>query len=1213
MFAGVNGLILRTALLARSGGVSCLRALSAIGFLVALLFALNFANVTTAHAKVKATTSASEEKNYARIILDFNKLPKYESKVDDTILVFRFTEKVDLNFSKLIEKLPNYIGVARVDPDGRAFRLAFINNFKVNIMEAGSKVFIDILAVGWQGLPPNLPQDVVREITRRAAEIEAQNKEAEKQIKKSKDVFIANLRVGVLPTFTRLSFEWNRFVTAKLDREGQDITLTFGQPVAVDVGRVRSNLPKHLKKIDAKAGTLTSSVVMRVAKGAKVRGFREGNNYVVDLSPSDAQLSKQLDELANKVAGEEKQSGDEKTPGPEEVELVVLEKEPSKKANIEEKADEIEVVRSKFSEFNPDVFDLSMFGDGVNKMDLPAVHLDRSEGDGDQLRSPDADGVAIVERKSDGTIKRRAKARKPRAKTPYLEKQTGYVDVHFPFEKTVAAAGFIRGDVVWLVFDSQINIDLAGVMKSGDGLIKDVRKVKLNNGQLILLKLKKRALFALTHAENMWTASIGEMVTAKADLLHLRRKVTTKDRRYISIGVQQPGHIYWMHDETIGDRVGIVTAFPPAAQLSKPQKFVEFDTFGTAHGIALKPKADDVEMRIGYREVVIARYQGLNVSDGKVLPGRVRGPRKKENDLVGFLDFKKWRGDTKGSFMNQLSSLESKIAAAPNEKKKFKSQRDYVRFLVANELGAESLGLIKRIISEQPVRQNEIDLRLMQAAASIMMSRPRDAIKSLSLGLLHNNDHAALWRGAAKAMLGEWPDVIKQIRLGEDAIGLYPAAQQARFRQAAAEAAYNLKNYGLMEKFLRHLQKEVGVTGVDMKSKLLTAQYLSDMGRTNDAKDFYQKVANSSDAPLSAKAKVDLLNIKIANKEIEPDKALSELEGMQIMWRGDKTELEMLTSLSKLYAERGQYRHAFLTMKQAVTSFPGDQTAHAIQDDMAKVFKSIFLLNKQTKMRPIEALSLFYDFKELTPVGRVGDDMIRILADRLIDVDLLDHAAELLDHQVTKRVHGAARSQVAAKLAMVHLMNRKPILALRTIGSTRQPDLPDQVKRARDLLEARALGEMGRVDGAIDVLNRLSGPEIDRLKADAYWNAQQWRKAGEQLEKILGSSWNSREALAPYQRKDVLRAAISYSLADDAFALSRLRKKFYNKMVNSDDANSFIVVTKAAKQDGEAYKQLAKDIASTNTLDAFMKQYRDQFGKTISSDPLSRGPSDQEG
>ena len=50
-----------------------------------------------------------------------------------------------------------------------------------------------------------------------------------------------------------------------------------------------------------------------------------------------------------------------------------------------------------------------------------------------------------------------------------------------------------------------------------------------------------------------------------------------------------------------------------------------------------------------------------------------------------------------------------------------------------------------------------------------------------------------------------------------------------------------------------------------------------------------------------------------------------------------------------------------------------------------------------------------------------GDDMIRKLADRLVSVDLLDRAGDLLNHQVRERLEGEDKSRVGMRLAMIHL------------------------------------------------------------------------------------------------------------------------------------------------------------------------------------------------
>jgi len=67
-------------------------------------------------------------------------------------------------------------------------------------------------------------------------------------------------------------------------------------------------------------------------------------------------------------------------------------------------------------------------------------------------------------------------------------------------------------------------------------------------------------------------------------------------------------------------------------------------------------------------------------------------------------------------------------------------------------------------------------------------------------------------------------------------------------------------------------------------------------------------------------------------------------------------------------------------------------------------------------MRPVDALALFYDFLDLTPIGRDGDEMIRRLTTRLVAIDLLAPAEQLLEHQVKGAWRrGARRRRNAAR------------------------------------------------------------------------------------------------------------------------------------------------------------------------------------------------------
>ncbi len=247
-------------------------------------------------------------------------------------------------------------------------------------------------------------------------------------------------------------------------------------------------------------------------------------------------------------------------------------------------------------------------------------------------------------------------------------------------------------------------------------------------------------------------------------------------------------------------------------------------------------------------------------------------------------------------------------------------------------------------------------------------------------------------------------------------------------------------------------------------------------------------------------------------------------------------------------------------------------------------------------------MALFYDFKEFMPVGRRGDEIIRRLADRLVELDLLDQAAEMLQHQIDNRLQGAQRASVAARLAMVRLMNRQPAEALRALGNTRLAELPRDIRRARQLLEAKALSDLSRTDLALDILTDESGPEVDRLRADILWTARRWREAGEAHERILGEAWRKEEPLlSERERADALRAAVAYVMSEEALAIDRLRTKFAAPMAQTPDARLFGFITGLDRARPGDLRELTRAVANADTLTEFMNEYRKRYPEMATS------------
>jgi hypothetical protein len=220
--------------------------------------------------------------------------------------------------------------------------------------------------------------------------------------------------------------------------------------------------------------------------------------------------------------------------------------------------------------------------------------------------------------------------------------------------------------------------------------------------------------------------------------------------------------------------------------------------------------------------------------------------------------------------------------------------------------------------------------------------------------------------------------------------------------------------------------------------------------------------------------------------------------------------------------------------------------------------------------------------------------MIRILSDRLVTVDLLDQAAELLDHQVKFRLRGQKKSKVGAKLAVVYLLNQEPREALRAIRMSRYPRIDEVTEQERRHLEARSLAEIERRSEALHVLEGDTSEAAEQIRADVYWRAKDWSQAAERIEGLLERSLRDNELL-PSERFQVMRLAVALALAGDRDGLDRVRDRFNDVMEPTPDSASFRILTSDVAQTNVTFRELASTIASVSTLETFMSSYKEKI------------------
>jgi tetratricopeptide (TPR) repeat protein len=447
-----------------------------------------------------------------------------------------------------------------------------------------------------------------------------------------------------------------------------------------------------------------------------------------------------------------------------------------------------------------------------------------------------------------------------------------------------------------------------------------------------------------------------------------------------------------------------------------------------------------------------------------------------------------------------------------------------------------------------------------------------------------------LWRGLSETALESWKEANAHLEQASTVMHRYPVAWQARAILAQADAAMGMGRLDLADAALLRLPK-------DLDGKEAVAAELA-QARLQAAQNHYDKavrhftlVEKSGDERLAAAAIFHRTNAALGAGVITVPQAIEQFEKLRFRWRGDALELKTLRKLASLYFGAGRWHDGLKILRVATQNFQGQEAARIAQDDMRGAFVRLFLNKGADKMKPVDALALFYDNLDLTPIGPDGDEMIRRMSDRLVAVDLLGPAANLLAYQVDKRLEGVARAQVATRLAAVYLMDHKPDKAVAAIRDSQITGLPEEEMHQRMILQARAFAALKQWDNALDFIAVDQAEDTKRLRADIYWEAGNWAVAGQKIEELLDARAAVPAPFSVTERAEVLRAAVCYSLANDEASLARLRTNYAARMKGTPDANLFAVLSSDIDQHGLAFREAAAKIASVDTLQSFMKDF----------------------
>jgi tetratricopeptide (TPR) repeat protein len=606
----------------------------------------------------------------------------------------------------------------------------------------------------------------------------------------------------------------------------------------------------------------------------------------------------------------------------------------------------------------------------------------------------------------------------------------------------------------------------------------------------------------------------------------------------------------WLTDPLAGDRFAAVTALAPGKGFADRRRTIDLALLPTAHGLAVETPASDLAIQADGDLVTLSRPGGLTLSPpSAALEAAAAGgdaPRRAKHPALILAEWAEVGEEGFPARHRRLqdAAVQESMAAGDDPRAPAEARFALARFLVGSGLGYEAIGVLNSIVAQAPNMAGEPELRGLRGAARALIGRMEEAQGDFASAAVASDPASAVWRGYIASTQGDWESARQAFDAGASAVDEFPTEWRARFGAAHAMAALEMGDLDAARALLAYSFSQDAPAADQLTARLIQARLFELVGQPERALAVYTAIGRAPLDAVSVPAKLGIVRLSLAKGTMKADAAARELEGLRWRWRGDATELAVIRQLGQLYLSQGLYREALTALKGAGPNLNRLEGAAEIQADLGSAFRMLFLEGGADGLQPVQALGLFYDFRELTPIGADGDEMVRRLSRRLVDVDLLDQASELLKYQVENRLEGVAKAQVATDLAAIYLMDRQSEPALQAIWASRSTILPAPLNAERRALEARALMDLGRFDHALEVLGDDASTEAREVRAEVFWKQRNWAPAAAIYEGLLGERFRTPGALTAAEEARLIRAGVGYSLGADSAALTRLSRNY---------------------------------------------------------------------
>ncbi|MEO1249629.1 MAG: hypothetical protein AAFW76_07290, partial [Pseudomonadota bacterium] len=526
-------------------------------------------------------------------------------------------------------------------------------------------------------------------------------------------------------------------------------------------------------------------------------------------------------------------------------------------------------------------------------------------------------------------------------------------------------------------------------------------------------------------------------------------------------------------DPEIGDVLVVAPLQVPTMGLARERRFVEVRLLPSIQGLVAELLADSVTMRIVRQGVEITTSDGLILSplgDRRASTVNTFGAPIPDS----LLRIGDWQGPP-AQFNKRRQALQRNVAVADDENLP-RARLDLARFYVSHGYGSEASGLLSLMRSADESLSDRPDFRALDGAAKLLVGDPVEALDAFDHDELRDREEIAIWRAATHAELADWPAANEDFALARPLLAAYPDPFADYFYFRAGRAALEMGELDALGAMIDLLSSATDQASDQWAmTDYFRGMIALETGDLAEAEAALGRAAGSDDPKIHILASLALVDQGTARGTLTAEQAADELESLRFAWRGDEIEFDISEKLGDKYWEIGRYHDALSNWQRAVNNFPDHMPAIdlgvAIPGRLADL---IVQPRADGGLNPLRASALYSEFKDLLPDGERGIEVALSVVDKLVSIDLLGQASQMLEELTRNRLQGETAVRTALREAGLHLLQDKPDAAMKTLDWTESvlaaTGAPQDIDTERRLLRADSLARLEQPEAALDIL-----------------------------------------------------------------------------------------------------------------------------------------------